>query len=337
MHIYRISTFVLILFSLLFSGCLDKSKKPKMRPVESEWRYFGQGFPKNHPEIFSPDIISTNRNERDFAMSPTGNEIFYTIVLPSKNLSVIVYLFHDGAFWSHPQTAEFSGQYRDLEPVFSPDGNKLFFASMRPLEDTDTISDWNIWYIERVSTGWSDPTALNSLINTDKDEFYPSVSSSGNLFFTAKREDSFGNEDLYFAEFDGHDYTEPVNLGDSINSNLYEFNAFIAPDESYIIFSSLGRKDGYGGGDLYLSHRDKKGIWSKANNMGANINSEQLDYCPVISHNGKYLFFTSERLNSSFQNNKRRSLATLLGLADGIENGLGNIYWVEFKNQIPNK
>ncbi len=334
---YRVTFLVVAFFSMFLTGCLDKSKKPKLRPTESEWRYFGQAFPGAQPEIFSPDIISTNRDERDFAMSPSGNEIFYTLVLPAKNLSVIVYLVHDGAFWSQPKAAEFSGQYSDLEPAFSPDGNKLFFASKRPLQNADTTNDWNIWFIERVATGWSDPIALNSMINTEGDEFYPSVAQNGNLYFTAKRDDSYGYEDLYLSEFTNNNYDSVKNLGDLINSSTYEFNAYIAPDESYLIFSSWGRDDGFGGGDLYISFRNKNGTWNKPRNLGANINSDQLDYCPVVSMDGKYLFFTSQKMKSLLQNNSKRSLATLLGLADGIENGLGNIYWVEFKNQVLNK
>ncbi len=333
---YRLSFLIVALFGLFLTGCLDKSQKPKLRPAESEWRYFGQAFPGAQPEIFSPDIISTNRDERDFTMSPSGNEIFYTLVLPAKNLSVIVYLVHDGAFWSQPKAASFSGQYSDLEPAFSTDGNKLFFASKRPLNSEDTTNDWNIWYVERVTTGWSDPIALNPMINTENDEFYPSVAQNGNLYFTAKRDDSFGHEDLYFSEFDENKYNSPVNLGDSINTSLYEFNAYIAPDESYLIFSSWGRKDGFGGGDLYISFRNKNGVWNKTRNLGANINSKQLDYCPVVTVDGKYLFFTSQKMKATLQNNTQRSLETLLGLADDIENGLGNIYWVEFKNQVLN-
>lgn len=254
--------------------------------------------------------------------------------MPAKNLNVIVHLVHDGAFWSHPEAARFSGEYNDLEPAFSPDGKKLFFVSKRPLDKNDTTDDWNIWFVEKASTGWSDPYPLDTIINSEGDEYYPSMAKNGNLYFTSQREDSFGYEDIYFSEFIDNKYSLPVNLGESINSELYEFNSFIAADESYLLFSSMGRSDGFGGGDLYISVKNENGSWEPARNLGPNINSDRLDYCPVISHDGKYLFFTSQKMNPSLQKNTKRSLALLLGLADGIENGLGNIYWVEFENQI---
>jgi len=333
----RISFIIFLISGLLLSGCISKSEKPKMRPAESEWRYFGQAFPNEFPQIFSPDIISTRRNERDISMSPAGNEIFYTYVSPDKNLSIIIYLFHDGAFWSQPKAASFSGEYRDLEPAFSPDGKKLFFASKRPLTEVDSTADWNIWFVERSAAGWSVPKAVSPLINTEGDEFYPSVAKNGTLYFTAKRDTTFGFEDIYYAVFENGEYLPPVNLGENINSPLYEFNAYVAPDESYLLFSSFGRDDGQGGGDLYISRKDNMGNWMLAENLGPNINSAQLDYCPFISYDGKYLFFTSQKTHPTLLTNAKKTLDQVLNLADGIENGLGNIYWVEFEKQVLKK
>ena len=121
-----------------------------------------------------------------------------------------------------------------------------------------------------------------------------------------------------------------MRLGESINTANSEFNAFIVPDESFLLFSSYGREDDLGGGDIYISHKLDDGSWSQAQNMGYSINSDKLDYCPFVTYDGKYLFFTSERIDRGLQSNYHRNLNKVLQLADGIENGLGNIYWVEF-------
>ena len=119
-------------------------------------------------------------------------------------------------------------------------------------------------------------------------------------------------------------------MGSSINSPLFEFNAFIAPDESYLIFSSFGREDEQGGGDLYIAYRNEDGTWNKAVNMGKKINSDKMDYCPFVTVDEKYLFFTSQRENLNITNRKRKSFKNIIQLSNSIENGLGNIYWVEF-------
>src|SRR5690606_35784988 len=80
----------------------------------------------------------------------------------------------------------------------------------------------------------------------------------------------------------------------SINTKNYEADAFIAPDESYLIFCAK-RKEGYGMGDLYISFKNKDGKWSEAKNMGKSINSEHHELCPFVTKDGKYVFFTSNK------------------------------------------
>ncbi len=314
----------------LFSCQQSENKVPSTNETAEDWQYFGLDSPGNKPQIFSPDIISTHRNERDFTQSPSGNTILFSLVLPANNLSVIMYLYFDGFFWTEPEVARFSGQYKDLEPAFSPDGNKLFFVSKRPVNNTFDEKDYDIWYIDISKNGWSNPINIGSPVNTESNEYFPTVSENGNLYFTSSYEDSFGGEDIYFSPFENGSYTSPVNLGDSINTQQYEFNSFIAPDESYLIFSSFGREDGAGGGDLYIAYRKENGSWTKARNMGIQINSGKLDYCPFVTYDEKYFFFTSQRENHIFTNRKRKQFTEVIQLANSIENGLGNIYWVEF-------
>jgi WD40-like Beta Propeller Repeat len=87
---------------------------------------------------------------------------------------------------------------------------------------------------------------------------------------------------------------ESVALDTGVNSALYEFNAFVSPDEQFILFTAFGRKDDKGRGDIYVSTKNEKGNWLPAKNLEV-INSEKLDYCPIVSFDNKTLFFTSER------------------------------------------
>ena len=318
-------------FLILLNSCTDEKKQPPAPKGDSDWKYFGLASPGKTPALFSPEIVSTRRNERDFTISPAGNVMFFSMVLPGNNLSAILYLRFDGFFWSEPKVTTFSGQYSDLEPAFSPDGNKLFFISKRPSGRDKNEDDYDIWYIENTDKGWSTPINVGAPVNTDRDEYYPSITSDGTLYFTSSREDSFGGEDIYYSRFENGQYMLPINIGEPVNSNLYEFNAFVAPDESYLIFSSIGRDDDLGEGDLYISHRNQDTTWTKPRNMGKPINSEKLDYCPFVSPDGKFLFFTSQRIDPALKVPNYKNLPRILQLADGIENGLGNIFWVEFE------
>jgi Tol biopolymer transport system component len=84
----------------------------------------------------------------------------------------------------------------------------------------------------------------------------------------------------------------PVNSADS------DICPFIAPDESYLIFASSDRDDGYGQCDLYITFRQPDGSWGAPVNMGPGINSASQEFCAVVSRDGRYLFFTSFRSGS---------------------------------------
>lgn len=286
--------------------------------------------------LFAESIITTKYSERDFALSPDGTEIFYTLQSPARAVfQTILYMKKDAkGKWSKPVVAPFAGKFSDLEPAFTPDGNKLFFCSNRPVAGT-ALKDFDIWYTEKKNGEWGEPLNAGAPVNTDADEFYPSVTTSGNLYFTAAYKNSIGLEDIYVAKWNNGKYLEPVPLDSAVNSKTYEFNAFVSPDESFILFTSYGRSDDAGGGDLYMSTKDENGNWNEAKNL-RQLNSDKLDYCPFVSFDKKILFFTSEKhlIQKSFE--PPAKLDGLLQSFNAPLNGGGNIYWIKFDKIIKN-
>jgi len=283
---------------------------------------------------YMPEIVSQFPNVRDLTISADKKEVYFTVESYKKELSVIVYIKRINNKWSKPEIAPFSGNYKNLEPSFSPDGLKLFFASNRPSNDLkDKPKNMDIWYVERKSlnSAWSLPINVGSQVNTEHDEFYPSVSQSGNLFFTAQRSDTKGKEDIYMSKWVENKYTRPISLSDSINSPGYEFNAYVAPDESFIIYTAYGRSDDLGGGDLYISYKTKEDKWTKAKNLGKQFNSSRIDYCPFVDIQTQILYFTSERskLKTSVLDNVK-DLNKLLNYINKSENGMSKIYKISF-------
>jgi hypothetical protein len=117
------------------------------------------------------------------------------------------------------------------------------------------------------------------------------------------------------------------NLGDSVNSPKDEFNSFIAKDGSYLLYTTTGFGDGLGGGDIWICFKKDDGSWTSPKNLGENINSNKLDYCPSITQDGKYLFFTSNRVNDR-KYNEAISYEQLVKEFNNPYNGAGDIYWV---------
>jgi len=297
--------------------------------------YFPAHSQDSSPEIvpLMPELMDRFPNVRDVAVSPDGSEIYFSVSSFRKEFYAIVAIKRNGDEWSEPVVAPFSGQYNDLEPAFSPDGLKLFFASQRPLNDTiSEPKDWDIWYVERKSpdTEWSMPVNPGAPLNSDGNEFYPSVTNKGDIYFTTTPNKDSDKEDIFVSRYSKKRFLQPVALPSQINTDGYEFNAFIAPDESYLIFSSFGRKDGNGGGDLYIAFRGSDGKWQPAQNMGQEINSEQLDYCPFVDVPSQTFYFTSESSNVRKYFDRPQTLEALEDEFYQFENGLSRIYKMPF-------
>jgi Tol biopolymer transport system component len=277
-------------------------------------------------ELFAPGVISTGLYERDIAISSDGKEILYTLGNHKQTSRCLVSIKRTHTGWGNREMLPFSGKYHDIEPAFSTDGNTLFFASTRPLPNDITRDDYNIWRVDRLDGIWGDPEPLSELINTAGGEFYPSLTKSGDLYFTATRDDGIGKEDIYVSRLSGGVYLQPEVLDTNINTATYEFNAFISPDEDVLIFGSYGRPDDLGGGDMYISRMQADGGWSKSVNMGAQFNSSKLDYCPFVDYPRGNFYFTSERTID----HKAVTVEDFIEVANLPGNGLGDLYRIAY-------
>ena len=265
-------------------------------------------------------------------MSASGTEAYVTVQSSMGEISVLARLSKAKGTWEDPQLLSFSGKFKDLEPALAPDGLRLYFASNRPMHNTEyEPKDFDIWYVERPDkdSPWGDPVNLGAPVNTEHNEFFPSVALNGNLYFTSDRNDSHSKDDIYIAVWQRGQYLKSAPLNGSVNTDGYEFNAFIAPDEAYLIFSGYNRADGFGSGDLYISFRENR-QWGPAVNMGKKVNSAQMDYCPFVDAGSQTLFFTSKRTGLK-EVNDFKSLEEVTREIGKYENGRSRIYQLGFE------
>ncbi|MGZ3765684.1 MAG: hypothetical protein ACXVB0_20815 [Mucilaginibacter sp.] len=292
--------------------------------------YPGGRLPGGTPQLFAKGILSNGLSNRDFTISPKGDEIFFTLQQAHFASSTILHMVKKNGKWGQPEVASFSGRYRDLEATFSPDGQTIYFSSDRPLNG-GKAKDFDIWRVKRSANGqWGKPKNLGTNVNSGKDEYYPSIAGSGNLYFTAEIPNGKGSEDIVICRLTDTGYSKPESLPENINTKYDEFNAFVDPGEQFILFSSYGRPDDMGGGDLYISHKDKNGNWMPVKHLPSPINSTSLDYCPFVTWDKRYLVFTSNRLNKEFKDGKVKSYRKLTELLNSPGNGWDDIYWVKF-------
>jgi WD40-like Beta Propeller Repeat len=270
--------------------------------------YFGQEPPGMTAEIFAEGIISTDQSEINSVFSPERDEFYFTTWTRETGTKIMV-TSQVNDRWTAPEVTPFSNHPSDVDLAFSYNGKRVFFGSRRPRPgEYETRKDgFDIWFADRTETGWNEEQYLGSVVNSGKSQVYPTVTRDGTLYFQAVREEGYGKADIYRSLLINGVYQTPENLGPVINSENYEGDVFIAHDESYLIVSIYGRKDGFGEGDLYISFHNFDGSWSPLKNMGGAINSEKRDFCPTVTPDGKYLFFSSKRV------------------------GEGDIFWVDAK------
>jgi hypothetical protein len=287
-------------------------------------------------ELFAEGTLSTGDNEFSVAFTPDGRVAYTSVSGPDRVRHPLVILkseFRDDR-WQTPEVAPFSGIYSDADPFVSSDGARLFFMSRRPMAGNRQRDDFDIWVVDQTPDGWGIAQRLDSAVNTDGSELFPSVTTAGDLYFTATYADPVSGEErlgIHRSEFAGGEYIARENFSERINPGYDESNVYVAPDERFVVFSSA-RPDGYGDADLYISF-NRSGSWSTPQNLGTQVNSELDDYAPAFSPNGRFFFFASRRIRfGDISPDSRLDYAGLLARIRGPGNGGGNadIYYIQW-------
>lgn len=252
--------------------------------------------------------------------------------------STILETYRRAGRWTEPRVAPFSGRWKDADPHISPDGAWVYFISNRPLPGDSGVvltkgrDNFDIWFAERLANGeWGRPRHLGAPVSLPAtSQWSPSVATNGNLYFGTMRAGGRGGTDLWISRLVSGVYQPPENLGDSINTRADEVEPWIAPDESYLIFSASGRPSALGGHDLYISYR-RNGVWQRPLRLPEPINSTANDLNPSVSPDGRYLYFTSTRSVFDTIPTRRYDYRDIWRALNSPGNGLGDIYRVDME------
>ena len=249
-------------------------------------KYLGQVPPDSIPVIFAPGTISGSETEFVASFDPSFQKFYFTR-RGSDNINNIYFSEIANGSWTSPAVTPFCGEYYNMEPLLTPDGQKLFFSSTRPCPDCQTAIPYNCWYVNRVDSDWSLPQTPGGPFNNIM-AMYSTQSSNGNMYFTNC---TVVPPCIYISRFVDGQYIIPQRLGTAINKGYNEAHSYIAPDESYMIFDAENRPGGYGASDLYISFRNEDGSWTESINLGGIINTVGTDFCPTVTPDGKYFFY----------------------------------------------
>ncbi len=261
----------------------------------SKNQYLGQNPPGNIAELFAPDIIPNKVHSAPVFMADYSEVYWSQYYVPEGKSSRIQHIFcsrNVNGAWTTPEVVSFSGKYNDGSPSLTADGKQMFFVSNRPASGPGPAADEylaDVWSVDRTEAGWGTPKRLD--INSPEDESAVSVAADGTLYFCSNRKSNIGIIDIYISEPVNGKYMKATNIGKPISSSKIEFGPWIAPDESYLIFSYSSRSAGNG---IHISYRSKAGNWGEPIRLGGEINSGRTHRFPGVTPDGKYFFFSKE-------------------------------------------
>ena len=201
--------------------------------------------------------------------------------------------------------------YNDQQAALSKDGLTLFFASTRPERPDDGVFDQNMWVSRRAcaddSCPWGTAVSLGPTVNSSVNDFAPALSRDEHwLFFASGRQQgAAGSSDIWASYRDDvHDdlaWQEPINLGAGINTTGFEGGpSYFENDEGggAQLYFNHNPAPVNTGGDIYVSTQAADGAWGDGVPV-TELNSAASEQRPSISHDGRTIYFFSNRTGSS--------------------------------------
>ncbi len=248
--------------------------------------------------------INTEYNETKPVVSPDGKTLYFCRQNYPNNIRGIedpqdIYFSKKiGNEWSKAENigAPLNDIYANGVNSVSPDGNSLLlinqYSEFQPVQNGVSLSYKN-------KNGWQFPEKLNVVNYFNKSEYADFfLSSDGKaLIMAIERDDSHGDQDLYVSlDQWGNNWSEPINLGNVLNTNKAEFAPFLAPDGKTLYFASTGH-EGFGNSDIFYAKRldDTWLNWSKPKNLGSMVNSADWDAYYSTTAKGDFAYFVSTK------------------------------------------
>lgn len=250
--------------------------------------------------------VNTNASELNPLLSPDGKTLFFSRKYHPDNVGGsndpedIWYSELDST--GRWQLAKNMKQFNTTGPNFintissvTPDGKSaVMILGNRYLPNGKMAA--GVSMSSNVGGQWSKPVPLNIIndYNFNEKANYFLANNRKTLLMSVEREDSRGDRDLYvsFMQNDST-WTEPLNLGDVVNTAGEESGPFLALDDRTLYFSSNGFS-GYGASDIFITRRldDTWTNWSDPENLGPEINSPLEDLFFNIPVNSEYAYYS---------------------------------------------
>ena len=259
------------------------------------------------PVPFNPESVGTGINTSDDEYWPSitadGQVLMFTRQPNKSNNPGFTGVVQEDFYISYYSDKKWQKAFNAGAPLntnqnegaqtLSSDGSYMFFtACNRP----GGLGNCDIYFSSFNNGKWSEPSNLGAPVNTNHWESTPSISADGKtLFFSSSRPGGFGGKDIWFSRLnDKNQWTEPKNMGSTINTDGDELSPFIHFDGKTLYFSSDGRV-GMGGLDLYVTRLKDDSTWTEPQNLGYPINTFNDEMGLIIESGGQKAYYSSIR------------------------------------------
>ncbi|MBF4491915.1 PD40 domain-containing protein [Flavobacterium sp. MR2016-29] len=214
----------------------------------------------NTPDVlvsYFADELKTGMHEANAVFTKDGKTVYFTRNNSKNgtkkrndqkvsNLQIFKAELVEGK-WKNIVSLPFNSPNYSVEhPALSADEKVLYFASDMP----GTIGSFDIYSVNINKGAYDTPRNLGPIVNTEKREQFPFVSNDNKLYFSSDGHLGYGSLDVFVSDIKGNEYSEPVNIGLPLNSNLDDFSFNIDSNTKEGYFAS-NREGGKGKDDIY--------------------------------------------------------------------------------------
>lgn len=197
-----------------------------------------------------------------------------------------------GGAWTAPALLPFGVPgVVEFDPFLSIDGKTLYYTSFRGVDGGPPRPDGDIWKVSRTASGWGTPVHLGPEVNTDANEFFPTTTADGALYFNSDRDGGVGAWDLYRAPRQGSGFGPAQLLAGDVNTAIWEFNPSLTPGAHFLAFASLDPDPLAPYSDVFFAVRGLGPDFSARVDAGPCINTLGEEYHPTVDWARNRLIF----------------------------------------------
>jgi len=192
-------------------------------------------------------------------------------------------------------SSRINSEAEEIMPLLSPDGRTLYFVRSGSVENVGgRFSGADIWKSDYDVTllDWGKPTNIRDLFNDKGNNAVVGISGRGDVIYMLNTRGDKKTKGIYFSKKVGTQWTKPELISIPGLETEGFLGAYVSPDFEVIILS-VNRIGGKGEEDLYVSLKDKNGMWTEPKNLGLSINTPGFEISPFLSSDKSKLFFSS--------------------------------------------